>query len=248
MDDIAGGDHGDDDDDDDFGSDSEDARFIDDESPEEAADFNHHPQYFSSGGAGITANTGNNVNYATTTMTTMMNASAGNPCTQTQPTPMVNLGETFARFGPREGGRKYDVQDTPPLNSDQEQSSDDEFEDSFINDDEIDYETGPEDASVKKPIKLKKKKVLMKKGKKERRSDSSQLTDPEMIAKVSESRHGIISTLPSQYINTEEDDDEEKINEAVPAPVPAAPAFIDLVDNEFEDDWNKGDGVDDDDW
>jgi fanconi anemia group M protein len=248
LDDIAGGDHGDDDDDDDFGSDSEDARFIDDESPEEAADFNHHPQYFSSGGAGITANTGNNVNYATTTMTTMMNASAGNPCTQTQPTPMVNLGETFARFGPREGGRKYDVQDTPPLNSDQEQSSDDEFEDSFINDDEIDYETGPEDASVKKPIKLKKKKVLMKKGKKERRSDSSQLTDPEMIAKVSESRHGIISTLPSQYINTEEDDDEEKINEAVPAPVPAAPAFIDLVDNEFEDDWNKGDGVDDDDW
>ena len=76
---------------------------------------------------------------------------SGNP--YTQPTPMVNLGDTFARFGPR--NQQYNVQDTPPDSSmENHTQTTDEYEDSFINDDEIDYDTEEDDGalpSVRKP-------------------------------------------------------------------------------------------------
>ena len=49
LDDIAGGEGGEDDDANEQDYDSDDARFIDDESPENGGDgHRHHPQYFSS--------------------------------------------------------------------------------------------------------------------------------------------------------------------------------------------------------
>ena len=126
LDDIAGG-EGSDDEAKDYDYDSEDARFIDDESPETGDDAQrHHPQYFSS--AGNTDDGTNNYNEPFTNASNKENP-------YTQPTPMVNLGETFARFGPR--NRHHNVQDTPPDSSmENHTQTTDEYEDSFINDDE----------------------------------------------------------------------------------------------------------------
>ena len=242
LDDMAGG-EGDDDDDMNYQDyDSDDARFIDDASPETGYDaHHHHPQYFSSAG-----NTDGDTNNRSAPFT-CANAS-GNP--YTQPTPMVNLGETFARFGPR--NRQYNVQDTPPDSSmENHTQTTDEYEDSFINDDEIDYETEEDDGalpSVRKPDKEKKKKkrrVLVKKAnhnatKKRMSDDSMSLSDPAMIAKFSDFRHGVVSTLPSNS-NTQEKEEQKEGEEAHERNVP------DVLDDEFEDDWNKGNS-DDDDW
>ena len=242
LDDMAGG-EGDDDDDMNYQDyDSDDARFIDDASPETGYDaHHHHPQYFSSAG-----NTDGDTNNRSAPFT-CANAS-GNP--YTQPTPMVNLGETFARFGPR--NRQYNVQDTPPDSSmENHTQTTDEYEDSFINDDEIDYETEEDDGalpSVRKPDKEKKKKkrrVLVKKAnhnatKKRMSDDSMSLSDPAMIVKISDFRHGVVSTLPSNS-NTQEKEEQKEGEEAHERNVP------DVLDDEFEDDWNKGNS-DDDDW
>ena len=249
LDDIAGG-EGSDDEAKDYDYDSEDARFIDDESPETGDDVHrHHPQYFSSAG-----NTDDGTNKYNEPFTNASNKE--NP--YTQPTPMVNLGETFARFGPR--NRHHNVQDTPPDSSmENHTQTTDEYEDSFINDDEIDYETEEDDGilpSVRKSDKeKKKKKVLLKKStnhaRKKRVSDGSMsLSDAAMMAKVSEARHGFVSTLPSNNNSQEKEKkgDECERNPPQPLAPPApAPVVVDLLDDEFEDDWKKGNS-DDEDW
>ena len=249
LDDIAGGEGGDDDDANEQDYDSDDARFIDDESPETGGDgHRHHPQYFSS--AGNTDGDTNNRNVPFTN-------NSGNP--YTQPTPMVNLGDTFARFGPR--NQQYNVQDTPPDSSmENHTQTTDEYEDSFINDDEIDYDTEEDDGalpSVRKPDEEKRKKrVLVKKSthnvtKKRVSNDSMSLSDPAMMAKISESRHGVVSTLPSNNNTQEEEEEGGEHKRKMPAShvpfVPVPPVIVDLLDDEFEDDWNKGNS-DDDDW
>ena len=249
LDDIAGGEGGDDDDANEQDYDSDDARFIDDESPETGGDgHRHHPQYFSS--AGNTDGDTNNRNVPFTN-------NSGNP--YTQPTPMVNLGDTFARFGPR--NQQYNVQDTPPDSSmENHTQTTDEYEDSFINDDEIDYDTEEDDGalpSVRKPDEEKRKKrVLVKKSthnvtKKRVSNDSMSLSDPAMMAKISESRHGVVSTLPSNNNTQEEEEEGGEHKRKMPVShvpfVPVPPVIVDLLDDEFEDDWNKGNS-DDDDW
>ena len=249
MDDIAGGEGGDDDDANEQDYDSDDARFIDDESPETGdGGHRHHPQYFSSAG-----NTDGDTNNRSVPFTN----NSGNP--YTQPTPMVNLGDTFARFGPR--NQQYNVQDTPPDSSmENHTQTTDEYEDSFINDDEIDYDTEEDDGalpSVRKPDEEKRKKrVLVKKSthnatKKRVSNDSMSLSDPAMMAKISESRHGVVSTLPSNNNTQEEEEEGGEHKRKMPAShvpfVPVPPVIVDLLDDEFEDDWNKGNS-DDDDW
>ena len=144
----------------------------------------HHPQYFSS--AGNTDDGTNNYNEPFTNASNKENP-------YTQPTPMVNLGETFARFGPR--NRHHNIQDTPPDSSmENHTQTTDEYEDSFINDDEIDYDTEEDDGalpSVRKPDEEKRKKrVLVKKSThnattKRVSNDSMSLSDPAMMAKIS---------------------------------------------------------------
>jgi hypothetical protein len=172
---------------------------------------------------------------------------------------MVNLGDTFARFGPR--NQQYNVQDTPPDSSmENHTQTTDEYEDSFINDDEIDYDTEEDDGalpSVRKPDEEKRKKrVLVKKStrnatNKRVSNDSMSLSDPAMMAKISESRHGVVSTLPSNNNTQEEKEEGGEYKRKMPAShvpfVPVPPVTVDLLDDEFEDDWNKGNS-DDDDW
>ena len=136
----------------DYDYDSEDARFIDDESPETGDDAQrHHPHYFSSAG---------NTDDGTNTTTSRSYKRQQQRELYTQPTPMVNLGETLPGLV-----REIDtnnIQDTPPDSSmENHTQTTDEYEDSFINDDEIDYETEEDDGilpSVRKPDKEKKKK------------------------------------------------------------------------------------------
>jgi hypothetical protein len=66
------------------------------------------------------------------------------------------------------------------------------------------------------------------------------LSDPSMIAKISDFRHGVVSTLPSNS-NTQEKEEHKEGEEAHERNVP------DVLDDDFEDDWNKGNS-DDDDW
>lgn len=72
-----------------------------------------------------------------------------------------------------------------------------------------------------------------------------------MMAKISESRHGVVSTLPSNNNTQEEEEEGGEHKRKMPvshAPlVPVPPVIVDLLDDEFEDDWNKGNS-DDDDW
>ena len=68
---------------------------------------------------------------------------------------------------------------------------------------------------------------------------------------ISESRHGVVSTLPSNNNTQEEEKEGGEHKRKMPAShvpfVPVPPVIVDLLDDEFEDDWNKGNS-DDDDW
>ena len=76
------------------------------------------------------------------------------------------------------------------------------------------------------------------------------LSDAAMIAKVSEARHGFVSTLPSNNNSQEKEKKEDECDRNPPhplAPPAPAPVVLDLLDDEFEDDWKKGNS-DDEDW